>query len=88
MDAEIILKGEYRIEEEYTQSNNSNFSSFALNGDVATILKLNLSGDYNVMNGLSVGGKLGLHSDFKNKKNVFSVTLGCKISPLEIGNEK
>lgn len=88
LDAEIILKGEYRIEEEYTQSNNSNFSSFALNGDVATILKLNLSGDYNVMNGLSVGGKLGLHSDFKNKKNVFSVTLGCKISPLEIGNEK
>lgn len=85
LDGEIILKGEYRIEEEYTESNNSRFSTFSLNGDVATILKLNLSGDYNIRKGLSVGGKIGLHSDFKNSKNVFTLTLGCKISPMEIG---
>ena len=76
---ELIFKGSYRIDEEYNKENNSKFSSFALNGDVATIIKSDIGCSYAIKDSILLKGQFGLYSDIKNRQTAVSFTIGCSL---------
>ncbi len=84
MDLEVILKGTYRISEEYSSENNSRFESFKLNGDVAAVISTDLGLSYALLDGLLLDGSIGIYGDVKNGNTAVALKIGCSIDPWEL----